>query len=125
MRYLVGAKPITAEMARLWTRLNDGTIEHQQPDGREILASMRRAVMKGGRVEWEETCYCSTPLRHERMTVYDQFFEDMEIRPLNGTVEMRGDRFWDYLQESSKEMTEALPFGVVSTAVRYVPLRIL
>ena len=125
MRYLVGAKPITGEMARLWTRLNDGTIEGQQPDGREILASMRRAVMKGDRVEWEETCYCSPPLRHERMTVYDQFFEDMEIQPLNGTSDMKGDRFWDYLQESSKEMGEARPFSVVDTAVRYVPLRIL
>lgn len=51
MRYRVEAKPITGEMARLWTRLNDGTIEGQQPDGSEILDSLRKAVMNGDRVE--------------------------------------------------------------------------
>jgi hypothetical protein len=73
-------------MARFWDLLNDGTIEAQKPDGREIVSSMRRAVMNGDRVEWHETCYCSPPLRHERTTVYDQYFADMEIGPLVSTA---------------------------------------
>src|SRR5439155_341237 len=81
MQYVVTARPIVAEMASFWSLLNDGTINAQKPDGAEIVASMKRAVIGGGKVSWYETCFCSPPLHHERSTVYDRFFTDMKIEP--------------------------------------------
>jgi len=121
--YLISARPIIAEMARFWNLLNDGTIETQEPDGREILSSMRRAVMSAGRVEWHETCYCSPPLRHERATVYDQFFEDMEIGPMVSTAPPEGGSFWHYLEDQNTEKGNSHRDGAVSVT-RYVPVRI-
>lgn len=123
MLYVVKARPIVTEMSRLWTILNDGTVESQEPDGREILASMRRAVMKNGKVEWQETCYCIPPLRHERATVYDPFFSDMEIRPLVGTEPLEGESFWRYLEGRNTEESIGHRDGVVSVT-KYVPVRI-
>ena len=109
-------------MARFWNLLNDETIDRQEPDGREILASMRRAVMNGGRVEWHETCYCSPPLRHERATVYDQFFSDMEIEPSVSTKPPDGESFWHYLEDRNREKGSGHKDGDVSVT-RYVPVR--
>ncbi len=123
MLYLVRAKPIIAEMARFWTLLNDGTIETQEPDGREIVSSMRRAAMNGGKVEWRETCYCSPPLRHERAAVYDQFFENMEIEPMIATPPSKGESFWQYLEDGNTGKGNGHKETVASDA-RYVPVRI-
>jgi hypothetical protein len=122
--YLIRARPIIAEMARFWDLLNDGTIETQEPDGREIVSSMRRAVMNGGRVEWHETCYCSPPLSHERATVYDQFFSDIEIGPLVATTPPEGESFWHYLEDWTRGKGNGHGEGIASLA-RYVPVRIL
>ena len=47
--------------------LTDGSIEKQKPDGKEIVASMQRAVIDDEDfVRWSEVCYCPTPLQHER-----------------------------------------------------------
>jgi hypothetical protein len=110
-------------MARFWDLLNDGTIETQEPDGREMVSSMRRAVMNGGRVEWHETCYCSPPLRHERATVYDQFFEDMEIGPMVSTASLEGESFWHYLEDRNTGRDSDHRGSAVSVT-RYVPVRI-
>jgi hypothetical protein len=122
MLYLIRARPIVAEMARFWDLLNDGTIETQEPDGREIVSSMRRAVMNGGRVEWHETCYCSPPLRHERASVYDQFFADMEIETPVSTGPPEGESFWHYLEDGNTEKGTGHKDGTVSVT-RYVPVR--
>ena len=111
-------------MARFWVLLNDGTIETQEPDGREIVSSMRRAVMNGGKVEWHETCYCSPPLRHERATVYDRFFSDIEIGPLVEQATLDGDSFWHYLEDWMRGKGGGHGEGIASVA-RYVPVRIL
>ena len=123
MLYLVRARPIVAEKARFWTLLNDGTIKAREPDGREIVASMRRAVMNGGKVEWHETCYCNPPLRHERATVYDQFFSDIETEPLVAPAPFEGESFWHLLEDWSKGKGGGHGEGIVSTT-RYVPVRI-
>ena len=110
-------------MARFWDLLNDGTIETQEPDGREIVSSMRRAVINRDRVEWHETCYCSPPLRHERATVYDQFFSDIEIGPLVAPAPLEGESFWQSLKDWNTRKGSGHGQGVVSVA-RYVPIRI-
>jgi hypothetical protein len=123
MLYLVKGRLIPSELARFWTLLNDGTIEAQEPDGREIIASMRRAVMDEDTVEWQETCYCSPPLRHERTTVYDKFFTSIETRSLLGSVTLKGESFWEYLQNMGKATPSGHGRSIVRMS-RYVPLRI-
>ena len=123
MLYLVKARPIALEMARFWTLLKDGTIAAQEPDGMEIVASMRSAVVNRDKVEWLETCYCSPPLRHERATIYDQFFTDIETRSLAVSTTPQGESFWQYLENWGKERATGHGEGVGNMA-RYVPVRI-
>lgn len=111
------------EMEGFWSLLNDGTIGAQEPDGNEIIASMRRAVMNQSKVEWSETCYCSPPLRHERATVYDRFFTDIEIGPLVRPGPLEGESFWNYLENLGKQKAGGHLQGIVTMA-RYVPVRI-
>jgi hypothetical protein len=124
MKYAVRAKPRIDKLPRLWTILNDGTVEQQEPDGREILASMRRAVIVDGEVKWFETCYCTPPLRHERSTVFDQFFTNLDIKPLTNLAPLGGERFWDYLQDYSNKTSDGSS-EVTASQIKYVPIRIL
>ena len=126
MQYVVTARPIVAEMASFWSLLNDGTINAQKPDGAEIVASMKRAVIGGGKVSWYETCYCNPPLLHERSTVYDRFFNDIEIEPHVGQVHLEGERFWDQLRawNTGKNGGSRQVDGIANVA-KYVPVRIL
>jgi hypothetical protein len=124
MQYIVKARPIVAEMARFWTLLNDGTIGSQQPDGAEIVASMKRAVMIGDRVEWYETCYCNPPLRHERSTVYDRFFTEMKIEPHVELAHLEGELFWDQLRAWSARKGGGHEESIAGVP-RFVPVRIL
>ena len=125
MKYSVRAKPRIDKLPRLWAILNDGTVERQEPDGMEILASMRRAVIVDGEARWWETCYCTPPLRHERSTVYDEFFTDMEAKPITNLAPLGGLRFWDYLQEHSNKASDGNLDGISTTQIKYVPIRIL
>ena len=84
---------------------------------------MRRAVINRDIVEWLETCFCSPPLRHERATVYDQFFSDMEIGPVDSTAPPMGESFWHYLEDRNTEKSNRPRDGAVSVT-RYVPVRI-
>lgn len=88
-----------ADAAREFHRLlTDGTIAAQQPDGREIVDSMHRARITSSRtVEWTERCFCAVPLAHERETVYDRFFDQLQIHPLHAPIEIAGTPFMDYL----------------------------
>jgi len=83
--------------------VSDGTIESQKPDGKEIVASMKRAkIDEAGIVRWSELCYCPTPLEHERATVYDRFFEDIETEEIDGQREFEGEDFMEYLARLSR-----------------------
>ena len=64
MLYAVSAKLIPDRGPEFHTRLTDGSIAAQRPDGAEIVAAMQRA-----RVAPDGMCYCPTPLQHERATV--------------------------------------------------------
>lgn len=98
MLYKVKATFIEDKLAEFRAKLTDGSIEHQKPDGAEIVASMKRAVITGpGTIEWYETCYCPTPLQHERESVYDKYLEGIstELVETEGTV--HGKSFWPYV----------------------------
>ncbi len=99
MIYKVKAKYVKDKTDEFFQKLTDGTITGQQPDGEEIVASMGRAKMTGdGVIEWFETCYCESPLKHERETVYDFYLSDIETELVEEKGEITGDSFWDYLR---------------------------
>jgi hypothetical protein len=125
MKYSIRAQPKIDQLPTLWTILTDGTVEKQEPDGREIIASMKRAVIVNGEARWSETCFCNPPLLHERNTVYDRFFTEMEIKPLKDLEPPGGDLFWDYMRQSSNKQDDGSSQPSAPTQVRYVPIRIL
>ncbi|PUB73022.1 MAG: hypothetical protein DBP03_14505 [gamma proteobacterium symbiont of Ctena orbiculata] len=77
----------------------DGTVAKQKPDGAEIVASMKQAkITAPNTIEWFETCYCPTPLKHERETVYDNYLTDIETVLVEERVEIEGDSFWSFIE---------------------------
>lgn len=102
MHYTVTARLIPVTAADLLRKLTDGTIESQKPDGEEIVASMQRAVIDDeGVVRWSEVCYCPTPLQHERETVYDHHFSDIDTEQADGYVEFEGKPLMEFLASRS------------------------
>ena len=80
------------------TRLTDGSIAAQRPDGAEIVAAMQRArVAPDGMVRWTETCDCPTPLQHERATVLDRYFTGIETKVIDKPVTFDGAPLMDRL----------------------------
>jgi hypothetical protein len=91
MLYAVTAKLIKERARELHARLSDGSIAAQRPDGREIVAAMGRArIASDGTVRWTETCFCPTPLKHERETVLDRYFTEIATEPVDAPVEFDG-----------------------------------
>ncbi|MCH7990240.1 MAG: hypothetical protein IID46_13955 [Planctomycetes bacterium] len=98
MHYTVTARFNSNTAAEFHRLLTDGTIENQKPDGKEIVASMKRAkIDESSIVRWSELCYCPTPLEHERATVYDRFFDDISAEEIDGQREFEGEDFMGYL----------------------------
>jgi hypothetical protein len=100
MYYTVTARLIPGTAADFLGKLADGTIESQKPDGKEIVASMKRAkIGDDGVVRWSEVCYCPTPLQHERATVYDNFFDNIQTEEVEDYVAFDGEPFMAYLAQ--------------------------
>ena len=96
--YAVSAKLIADRAREFYARLTDGSIAAQRPDGGEIVAAMRRArVAPDGTAHWIETCYCPTPLRHERATVLDRYFTGIETKAIDKPVTFDGAPLMDRL----------------------------
>jgi len=101
MLYKVKAKIKPDKLKDFFAALTDGSIEAQRPDGTTMLKAMKEAKMIAkDTLAWYEACYCATPLRHERETVYDKYLSDFEttlMYEVNDDIE--GRLFWDYLEE--------------------------
>ena len=98
MTYKVKANIIEDTIGEFYRKLADGTVAKQQPDGEEITASMKRAVLTApGVAEWYEKCFCPTPLYPERQMQYDFYFTDMTTREAEGHGEIKGESLWDYM----------------------------
>lgn len=96
MIYQVKAKFNYAKAHEFYKKLTDGTVGNQRPDGQEIVSSMNRATIdENGMINWTELCYCSTPLQHERSTVYDNYFTEMEAEPVSNHKTFEGSSFID------------------------------
>lgn len=88
--------------------LRDGTIAAQQPDGREIVDSMGRAIVQDdGSIEWSSVCYCEPPLRHERSTVYDRFFDGLTTEAVDGYQPHDGRPFLEHLDRLAAAQVQA------------------
>ncbi len=98
MIYKAKARIIEDKISEFYLRLTDGTIGKQRPDGDEIVASMKRAVLtEAGLAEWYEMCLCPTPLRHERATQYDFYFTDLTTEEAHDYGEVEGESLWSYM----------------------------
>jgi len=104
MFYKVKAKFNEEKASEFFEKLTNGTVSNQKPDGTEIVASMKRAkITEPGVVEWFEMCFCPTPLKHEKATVYNFYLSDMITEVVEGYGEITGEPFWDYLNSVSKK----------------------
>ena len=102
MLYKVRAKIIEENLSMFYEKLIDGTIYNQRPDGKEIVASMKRAkLIKSGVVEWFENCGCSIPLQHERETQYDYYFSDITTEIVDESGKIDGKSFWSYMEKNN------------------------
>lgn len=94
MIYKVSAKLRIDQASKFHEKLTDGTILKLEPDGPEIVASMKNATIdESGQINWTELCYCPTPLMHERTTVYDQYFTDMKTEQIRTHEIFKGKSF--------------------------------
>ena len=57
-------------------------------------------------VEWYESCYCATPLKHERETVYDKYFTGISTDAVEQFGKIDGESFWDYLRDEATRAQE-------------------
>ncbi len=102
MIYSVKARFIEEKTREFYQKLTDGTIKNQEPDGNEIIESMKRAKITAPNViEWSEMCFCSTPLKHERETIYDNFLIDFKTTRIDDYVEYAGEFFMDFLAKQN------------------------
>ena len=102
MIYSAKARFIEEKTREFYQKLTDGTIKNQEPDGNEIIESMKRAKITAPNViEWSEMCFCSTPLKHERETIYDNFLIDFETTRIDDYVEYDGEFFMDFLAKQN------------------------
>ena len=103
MIYSVKARFIEEKMGEFYRKLTDGTIQNQKPDGQEIVNSVKRAkITESNTIQWSEMCFCSTPLKHERETVYNHFLTDMETEIIDDFVEFDGELFFEFLEKKFK-----------------------
>jgi hypothetical protein len=99
MLYAVSAKLVAVRAREFHCQLTDGSIAAQRPDGKEIVAAMGRArIASDGTVRWTETCFCPTPLKHERETVLDRYFTNIETTLIHEPVSYDGNTLMDYLE---------------------------
>ena len=99
MLYKVKAKIYKDKMSDFWTALNDGSIESQKPDGLDILKAMKDAMMTDDdTLVWYEACYCDSPLKHERESVYNKYMYDFDTElKYEVKKDITGRSFWQYL----------------------------
>ena len=103
MIYRVKAKIIEETIGEFYRKLADGRVAEQRPEGEEITASMKRAVLTTpGVAEWYEKCFCPTPLQHERQTQYDFYFTDMTTAEAEGYGKIKGESLWDYMASKAE-----------------------
>ncbi len=103
MIYSVKARFIEEKMGEFYRKLTDGAIQNQKPDGQEIVNYMKREkITEHNTIQWSEMCFCTTPLKHERETIYNHFLTDMETEIIDDYAEFDGELFFEFLEKQFK-----------------------
>jgi len=107
MLYKVKATLKPKNIKAFFTALTDGSIKAQEPDGSTIVKAMQEAKMTDeDTITWYEECYCATPLKHERETVYDTYLSDIDTILVTEVFDdIEGRSFWEYLEASYDDET--------------------
>jgi len=102
MKYKARANLIPDKAKAFYEVLSDGTVQKLRPDGNAIVSAMKKAKLTGpDTIEWYESCYCASPLKHERETVYDKYLTNIETHLVEQFGDIDGESFWDYLQSTA------------------------
>lgn len=92
--YLVTAKPRLDRLPQLLQNLRRRTYVTMSPFGRSLTDSLHRSRLRDdGYAVWEEEDYCSPPLAQERAAALDEFFDEIDVAPVE-----RG-RSWSQIDE--------------------------
>lgn len=81
--YLVTAKPRRDRLDRLLGNLRKGAYKSMRPFGKALTRGLENArIREDGLATWEEEDYCTPPLAQERAAALDEFFEDLQVEPV-------------------------------------------
>jgi hypothetical protein len=81
--YVVTARLKQAQRDDLTLRLKRGEFRALRPFGTELSACLSAArLLVDGRVVWEEEDYCRPPLAEERKAVLDDYFDAIDVEPV-------------------------------------------
>jgi hypothetical protein len=81
--YLVTAKPKSDRLGELLEDLRKQAYAGMLPFGKTMTYSLENARLReDGYATWEEEDYCSPPLAQERAAALDEFFDELEVMPV-------------------------------------------
>ena len=81
--YLVTARPKSDRLGILLENLRKNAYTSIRPFGKTMTYSLQNARLReDGYVTWEEEDYCSPPLAQERAAALDEFFDELNITPV-------------------------------------------
>jgi hypothetical protein len=81
--YLVRARPREDRLPDLRVQLDRKAFVDLRPFGRALTRSLEGARREeDATAVWEEEDYCSPPLAQEREAVLDDYFESIEVEPV-------------------------------------------
>jgi hypothetical protein len=81
--YLVTAKPKSERLGVLLANLRKRAYASMRPFGKTMTHSLEHARLReDGYAIWEEEDYCSPPLAQERAAALDEFFDELEVAPV-------------------------------------------
>jgi hypothetical protein len=81
--YLVTAKPKADRLETLMENLSNRAYASMRPFGKTMTYSLENARLReDGYATWEEEDYCSPPLAQERAAALDEFFDDLNVTPV-------------------------------------------
>lgn len=81
--YLVTAKPKPGRLENLRRNLRRKGFASLRPFGRALTYSLENARLReDGCATWEEEDYCTPPLAQERAAVLGEFFDELNVEPV-------------------------------------------
>lgn len=81
--YLVTAKPKSERLEELLGNLMRRMYAPRRPFGKAMTKALENARLReDGYATWEEEDYCTPPLAQERAAALDEFFDELNVTPV-------------------------------------------